>query len=79
MTRLLIGYDGSDSARAAITAAGALVRPCRGHRRDPPPPSLESGALARIALPDAMIREGIQRMRDAAPQHASATAQRHYD
>ena len=24
MTRLLIGYDGSDSARAAITAAGAL-------------------------------------------------------
>ena len=28
-----------------------------------PPPTLEAGALARIALPDAVIREGIERMR----------------
>ncbi len=77
MTRLLIGYDGSDFARAAITTAGALFGRAEAvvATVHPPPPSLESGALARIALPDAMIREGIQRMRDEAQQHASATAQ----
>ena len=77
MTRLLIGYDGSDGASAAITATGTLFpgaeassRPCIPRRR-----RLSPAAIARIALPDAMIREGIQRMRDEAHERASATAQ----
>jgi nucleotide-binding universal stress UspA family protein len=40
----------------------------------PPPPTLESGALARVALPEAMIREGIERMRADAQAGASAMA-----
>ena len=77
MTRLLIGYDGSDGAGAAITATGTLFPAAEVLVATvyPPPPSLESAAIARIALPDAMIREGVQRMRDEAHERASATAQ----
>jgi nucleotide-binding universal stress UspA family protein len=76
MTRLLIGYDGSDGASAAITATGTLfpgaeVLVATVH---PPSPSLESAGIARIALPDATIREGIERMREDAHERASAMA-----
>ena len=76
MTRLLIGYDGSDGASAAITATGNLFPGAEALIATvyPPPPSLESAAIARIALPDAMIREGVQRMRDEAQERASTPA-----
>lgn len=65
MTRLLIAYDGSPSARAAIACAGALFPAAEvvvAHVHAPPP-SPEAGSPARVALPDDMIREGIERMR----------------
>ena len=68
MTRLLIAYDGSPSARAAIACAGALfpaVEAVVAHVHAPPP-SPESGSLARVALSEDMIREGIERMRTEA-------------
>ncbi|MDA0183116.1 universal stress protein [Solirubrobacter phytolaccae] len=65
MTRLLIAYDGSSSAKAALTFASALFPAAEAvvAHVHAPPPSPESGALARIALPDEMVREGIERMR----------------
>lgn len=75
MTRLLIGYDASEGARAAIAAAGALFPGAETVVAfvHPPPPSAEAGALARIALPDAAIRIGLERMRDDADRAARAT------
>jgi nucleotide-binding universal stress UspA family protein len=65
MTRLLIGYDGSDAARAAIRFAGGLFGAADAvvAHVHPPPPPMESGALARAALPQAMITEGLARLR----------------
>ena len=65
MTRVLIGFDGSEAARASIVAAAALFPDAETLVATvrTPPPTLEAGALARIALPDAVIREGIERMR----------------
>ena len=76
MTQLLIGYDASDAARGAIAAAAALFRGATAAVATvwPPPPTLESAAMARVALPDAMIREGVERMRADADERASSTA-----
>jgi nucleotide-binding universal stress UspA family protein len=65
MTRLLLAYDGSEAARTALTAAAALFEGAEGviATVQPPSPSLEAGAMARIALPDAMIREGLANLR----------------
>lgn len=65
MTRLLIAYDGSPSAKDAIAFAGALFPAAAAvvAHVHAPPPSPDTGALARIALPDEMVREGIARMR----------------
>jgi nucleotide-binding universal stress UspA family protein len=65
MTRLLLASDGSDAARAAIEVAAALFPQAEGTIATvhPPPPSLEAAAMARIALPDAMIREGVAQLR----------------
>jgi nucleotide-binding universal stress UspA family protein len=65
MTRLLIAYDGSDPARAALAAAAALFPGAEAvvATVQPPFPSLEAAAMARIALPDAMIRVGIENLR----------------
>lgn len=75
MTGLLIGYDGSQAARAAIDAAAALFPGAVATVTtiQPPPPTVEAGALARAALPDAMIREGIERMREQAEKRTRAT------
>lgn len=77
MTRVLIAYDGSDPARAAVAAAGALFGGADAIVATvyPPPPSIEAGRLARPALPDAMIREGIERMREQAEEKAQGIAQ----
>jgi nucleotide-binding universal stress UspA family protein len=76
MTRLLIGYDASDDAKAAIAAAAVLFPRAEAvvATVQPPPPSLEAGRLARVALPDAMIREGIERMSEEADERARAIA-----
>ncbi|RKQ87163.1 nucleotide-binding universal stress UspA family protein [Solirubrobacter pauli] len=65
MTRLLIAYDGSPSAKAAIAFAGSLFDGASAvvAHVHPPPPSDEAGALARVALSDAMLSEGLKRMR----------------
>ena len=65
MTRVLIGFDGSEAARASIVAAAALFPDAETLVATvrTPPPTLEAAALARIALPDAVIREGSERMR----------------
>jgi nucleotide-binding universal stress UspA family protein len=65
MTRLLLAYDRSEAARAALATAAALFRGADAvvATVQPPPPSLESAAMARIALPDAMIRDGLATLR----------------
>lgn len=72
MTRLLIAYDGSPSARAALAVASALFEHAEAvvAHVHPPPPTVEAGALARAALPDAVVREGITRMREDAHEQA---------
>jgi nucleotide-binding universal stress UspA family protein len=64
MTRLLLAYDGSASARAAIAAAAALFpgADTTVATVHVPPPTLDQGALARAALPDDVIAEGIARI-----------------
>jgi nucleotide-binding universal stress UspA family protein len=64
MTRLLIGYDGSGAARAAIGAAATLFPGAEATVATihPPAPTPDVGALARAALPDDVIAEGIRRM-----------------
>src|SRR3954466_1359287 len=76
MTRVLIGYDGSDAARAAIAAAAALFPAADAviATVQPPPPSVEAAAMARVALPDAVIREGIERMRAQAEERSCGLA-----
>ncbi|HEX6025168.1 MAG TPA: universal stress protein [Solirubrobacter sp.] len=77
MTRVLIGYDGSEDANAAIAVAGDLFKGAETVVVTvyPPPPTMETGAMARVALPDAMIREGIERMRAEVEQRAHATVE----
>jgi nucleotide-binding universal stress UspA family protein len=72
MTRLLIGYDGSEPARAAIAAAGALFGPVDATvaHVHPSPPTLAGAGLARAALPDTMIAEGIANLREQAEAEA---------
>jgi nucleotide-binding universal stress UspA family protein len=75
MTRLLIGYDGSDPARAATRFAGSLFGPVDAviAHIHAPPPSPATGALARAALPQAMIAEGLAQLRREAEAEARAT------
>ncbi len=62
--RVLIGYDGSDSARAALAAAGGLFPGAEATvvNVHPEPPTPETGAMARVALPSDVIRTGIEEM-----------------
>jgi nucleotide-binding universal stress UspA family protein len=76
MTRLLIGYDGSEPARAAIAAAGALFGRAEATvvHVSPPPPTMAAAGLARAALPDTMIAEGITNLRAQAEAEAQRLA-----
>jgi nucleotide-binding universal stress UspA family protein len=75
--RIVIAFDGSPAAGSAVRAAGALlpgvlaVVACA--RRDTP--GAEPAALARIALPDDVIRDGIAALERAAEEEARATAE----
>jgi nucleotide-binding universal stress UspA family protein len=77
MTRVVIGYDGSAPARAAVAAAAALFP-----RADATlacvyasPPVVGSGSLARFALPEAMLDETVEQVRLEREDHARATAE----
>ena len=61
MTRLLIGYDDSESARAAILVARSLFGPVDATvaHVHPPAPTVASAGIARAALPQAVITEGV--------------------
>jgi nucleotide-binding universal stress UspA family protein len=65
MTRLLIAYDGSEPARAALGAAAALFGGAEAviATVQPPLASFEAAAMARVAVPDSMIRIGIENLR----------------
>jgi nucleotide-binding universal stress UspA family protein len=66
MTHLLIGYDASNCARSAIAAAAALFPGASTvvATVHPPPPTFKGTDLARVVLPDPVIREGIERLRE---------------
>jgi nucleotide-binding universal stress UspA family protein len=59
VTRLLLAYDGSPSARAAVAAAAALFPGAEATVVCvyAPAPALEAGALLRTALPDSLVEE----------------------
>ena len=74
---IVIAFDGSPSAAAAVRAAGALFPGAHATvtcvRRDTVPPA-DTAAIARIALPDDVIRSGIAAIDKAAEEEARATA-----
>lgn len=66
MTRLLLAYDGSTTASGAIEVAAALFPGVEAviATVEPPAPSLEAAGVARLALPDSMIRDGVAQMQE---------------
>ena len=64
MTRLLVVFDGSAAALAAIETAAALFPGADAVIANvkTPDPTAETAAMARIALSDSMIRDGIAHM-----------------
>jgi nucleotide-binding universal stress UspA family protein len=75
--RLLIAYDGSEAAAAAIAAAArlfpaaeAVVAYVRGE-----PATLERAALGRIAVPDGVLAEAATAYERDAEQHAQQRAE----
>jgi nucleotide-binding universal stress UspA family protein len=77
MTRLLLAYDDSAPARVAIETAAALFAGAEAVVATvyPPTPSLATANIARIALPESMIRDGIEHMR-AERVHGAQTLDR---
>ena len=73
---IVIAFDGSPSAAAAVRAAGALLPGAHATvtcvRRDTATPA-DTAAIARIALPDEVIRSGIAAIDKAAEEEAQAT------
>src|SRR4051812_21686539 len=74
---IVIAFDGSPSAAAAVRAAAALVPGAHATvacvRHDSAAPT-DTAALARIALPDDVIRDGIAAIDQAAEDEARETA-----
>jgi nucleotide-binding universal stress UspA family protein len=77
MPRVLIGYDGSEPARAAIAAAAALFGGAETVVANvhPEPLHPEDGAIARIALPSDVIRSGIEELARQTVAQARETAE----
>ena len=75
MTRLLLAYDNSAAASRAIETAAALFPGAEAviATVKPPDPTVETAAMARIALSDSMIRDGIAHMR---AEHAREARER---
>jgi nucleotide-binding universal stress UspA family protein len=76
MTRVVIGYDGSASARAAVAAAAALFPAAEAAVVCvyASPPALEPDSLARLAVPEAMLDETLAEVALERADHAAATA-----
>jgi nucleotide-binding universal stress UspA family protein len=74
--RALIGYDGSDSARAATAAAGAFFPGAEATVVNvyPEPSTPETAAMTRIALPSDVIRSGVEEMARQTRERALALA-----
>lgn len=74
MTRLLIGYDGSEPARSAIRVARALFGAADATvaHVHPPAPTVASAGIARAALPQAVITEGVTKLRASVEADARA-------
>ncbi len=75
MTRLLIGFDGSDSARRAVRHAGRLLPGAQAVVATVyvSPVSLVSAAgAARIVLPDHVIQGGMSRLQQQAHDEAQS-------
>jgi nucleotide-binding universal stress UspA family protein len=72
---LLLAFDGSPAAAAAVRAAGSLFPSATAVvatvRRAPATPG-QAAALARIAVPDAVITGGLAALRRAAEEEARA-------
>jgi nucleotide-binding universal stress UspA family protein len=74
MTRLLLAYDDSSAAQAAVATASALFPAAETvvayvHQ---PLPSDETGALARTVLPTSVIHQGLEHLRSEIAGHADA-------
>lgn len=74
MTRLLLAYDDSSAAQAAIATASSLFPAAEAvvayvHQ---PLPSDETGALARTVLPTSVIHRGLEHLRSEIAGHADA-------
>jgi nucleotide-binding universal stress UspA family protein len=77
VTRLVIGYDGSDSARAAVAAAGALFAGAEAVVANvhPEPARPDQGAMAGIALPSDVIRTGLEELARQTRERSRALAE----
>jgi nucleotide-binding universal stress UspA family protein len=73
--RILIAYDGSPASRAAVTAAGALFAPAEAIVFTVREPELHDvpGAMARVRLPDEVVRVGLAEIERRVAQRAQAT------
>jgi nucleotide-binding universal stress UspA family protein len=74
VTTILIGYDGSESARAAVLVARALFGAADATvaHVHPPPPTVGSAGIARAALPQVVITEGVTNLRAKVEAEARA-------
>jgi nucleotide-binding universal stress UspA family protein len=74
--RVLIGYDGSDSARAAVAAAGALFPDAEATVVNvfPEVPAPESAAMSSAAVPSDVISASVEEMAHWTREHATELA-----
>ena len=74
MTRLLLAYDGSAAGPTTIATAAALFAGAEAVVATviPAAPTADTAAMARIALPDSMIRDGVAHMRAEHDREAQA-------
>jgi nucleotide-binding universal stress UspA family protein len=70
--RILIAFDGSPASRAAVAAAGALFAPAEAVVLDVREPELHDvrGAMARVRLPDDVVRAGLAEIERRAAERA---------
>jgi nucleotide-binding universal stress UspA family protein len=76
--RLVLAYDGSESADAAIRAAAQLLPGAQAtvvYARESPA-LLDHAALARVAVPDAVLLEGARAYEREAAERAAGVAER---
>ena len=72
---VLIAYDGTPASRAAITSAGALFAPAEAVVLTVRAPELHDvrGAMARVRLPDEVVRAGLAEIERRVADRAQAS------